>query len=92
MFSSKPRALMKKFGSIDFLMLFFKRVNINCKLNGIDLDWLNFKLGIVSSLLSVLLEQVGTVEAVDIIISSLSFYKYNIRLIFDNLFDYIPES
>ena len=71
MFSSKPRALMKKFGSIDFLILFFKRVNINCKLNGIDFDWLNFKSGIVSSLL-VLFAQVATVVVFVIIISSLS--------------------
>ena len=70
MFSSKPRALMKKFGSIDFLILFFKRVNINCKLNGIDFDWLNFKSGIVSSLF-VLFAQVATVVFV-IITSSLS--------------------
>ena len=55
-FSSKPSALIKKFGSIDFLMLFFKSVNISCKLKVIEFDGVKFKSGTLFSL-STLFEQ-----------------------------------
>ena len=56
---------MKKFGSIDFLILIFRSVNINCKLNGIDLDRTTCNSGVLSSLFSTLLAQVATVVAFD---------------------------